>query len=322
MMKLRRTRIFGVDFSGARDAGRKIWIARGEGTAKELWISRCSPATEYLGCCPDRESALQALVRFIQNERSAVFGLDFPFGIPKELVREKDWKQFVLRFCTRYFDTKPEVFREECRRNAPGRERKRATDKQSRTPFSPYNLRLYRQTFYGIRDVLAPLVKGDLARVVPMQDIKDDKPCLVEICPASKLKVHGRYTPYKDKGRKQSHQKARDKILAWLEKEGPTRIESLALRTDIVRDRAGDALDSVIAACAVFDALEQNFRPPDPAWRTEGYVYTWPVLPGAREMLVHHTPVFPRAREDMRAAAAYAAALAESHRPVKRGYGG
>ncbi len=43
---------------------------------------------------------------------------------------------------------------------------------------------------------------------------------------------------------------------------------------------------------------------------------------GAREMLVHHAPAFPRAREDMRAAAAHAAALAESHRPVKRGNGG
>ena len=43
------TRILGVDFSGASDAGRKIWVAEGQPTDKgELMLSHCVPAMNLL----------------------------------------------------------------------------------------------------------------------------------------------------------------------------------------------------------------------------------------------------------------------------------
>ncbi len=42
-------RIYGIDFSGAKDAGRKIWIARGTIEGNLLIIDDCKRASELLG---------------------------------------------------------------------------------------------------------------------------------------------------------------------------------------------------------------------------------------------------------------------------------
>jgi hypothetical protein len=52
---------------------------------------------------------------------------------------------------------------------------------------------LFRQTCFGIRSVLAPLVRDGLVSVVPMQRPAADKPWLLEICPASTLKARNLY---------------------------------------------------------------------------------------------------------------------------------
>ncbi len=54
-------RFYGVDFSGAEDAGRKIWITRGEATPKGLAIEQCLPAEALPGGGIAREPALLAL---------------------------------------------------------------------------------------------------------------------------------------------------------------------------------------------------------------------------------------------------------------------
>ena len=79
--------VYGVDFSGAKDAGRRMWIAGGKAEGDTLRIDRCSPAYEWLECGKDREGCLAALRRMIAGERGCAFGLDFPFGLPRDLVR-------------------------------------------------------------------------------------------------------------------------------------------------------------------------------------------------------------------------------------------
>ncbi len=96
-----------------------------------------------------------------------MFGFDFPFGLPAALVSESSWETFVLRFPDRYPDVTG--FRQARREAAGGREWKRRTDLESKTPFSPYNLRLFRQTYYGIRDLLHPMIAAGLASVVTVQ---------------------------------------------------------------------------------------------------------------------------------------------------------
>jgi len=245
-----RERVIGVDFSGAKDAGRRIWVALGTATRDRLQIESCQPAQHLPGSGRARAESLRALEDLILAENRSAVGLDFPFGLPRALVVYDDWEWFVLGFPRDY--ASPEALRTACLNAAEGRELKRVTDQQTQTPFSPYNIRLYRQTFYGIRDLLRPLVITDRARVLPMQEPAEDMPWLLEICPASTLKMAMLYTPYK--GRGDSHRSARNRALAALERR-VIAIQDPAIRSTILDDTGGDALDSVIAAVATFQSL-------------------------------------------------------------------
>ena len=156
-------RIHGIDFSGAADAGRKIWITSGVIEGGCLRIESCRRAETLDGSGKSRDKCFAALQDFIEKERTGIFGFDFPFGLPEELVKENKlvgknrWEDFVLDFPEHYGNL--EEFREKCCKSISGRELKRLTDRESKTPFSPYNLRVYRQTFYGIRDILHPLIQ-------------------------------------------------------------------------------------------------------------------------------------------------------------------
>src|SRR5512145_141110 len=149
-------RLIGIDFSGGVNAGRKIWIARGRVEDDTLWIDTCIRGEALPGASRDRAECLAALRAFIRSAGEALVGLDFPLGLPSELMNGQTWLQFIHAFADRF--ATPQHFRQACLHAAHGRELKRRTDVEAKTPFSPYNLRLYRQTYYGFRDVIAPLV--------------------------------------------------------------------------------------------------------------------------------------------------------------------
>jgi hypothetical protein len=265
----RPRQVYGIDFSGAKDAGKKIWIASGIIDGDALQIEDCRRAEALPGSGRSRDRCLAALKDFIGREKTAVFGLDFPFGLPRALIKQDRWESFVLSFPDDY--PSPEAFRRACHATAGGRELKRATDRKSQTPFSPYNLRLYRQTYYGIRDVLYPLLRDQLVYVLPMQSALPDRPWILEICPASTLKQKGLYQPYK--GRSEEHRQAREHIIKKIEEKALS--IPAKLQAEIVADHQGDALDSVIATFATFRALHNpaDPTPEDNAYKLEGYVY-------------------------------------------------
>jgi hypothetical protein len=265
--------VFGVDFSGAADAGRKIWIASGIIRGRGLRIERCVRAEALPGSARDRDLSLTALRRFIAEAGASAFGLDFPFGLPRRLVAEETWEEFIRVFSSRYPDA--ERFRRACLRATRGAELRRLTDRESRTPFCVYNLRLFRQTYFGIRDLLAPLVRGRRVRVLPMQHASAGIPSILEICPASTLKRAGLYAPYK--GATLPHRRARGRILGALEAQGVLSIPRRAVRAALLDDRDGDALDSVVAACAtaraLLDGKARASLLPGAPYAIEGYVY-------------------------------------------------
>jgi len=209
---------------------------------------------------------------FIVGEGACAVGLDFPFGLPASLVGARTWEEFVLAFGDRYCS--PERFRTACLTAAGGRELRRVGDARSRAPFSPYNMRVYRQTYYGVRDVLGPLVRGRLACVLPMQPPLPGKPWVMEVCPASTLKRMSLYRPYK--GAMRDRYMAREGILAGMEKACALSIASQALREMVLCDAQGDALDSVVAALATFRAV-RSLAGPGVSTRgeeaLEGHVY-------------------------------------------------
>ena len=263
-------RVYGIDFSGAKDAGKHIWIATGVVEGKVLRIEKCSRADRFLGSGRGLEQCLSVLREFIASEKSSAFGLDFPFGLPRELLNQGSWEEFIFDFRKRY--PSAEEFHSLCHLATDGKERKRLTDREARTPFSPYNRHIYKQTYYGIRDVLRPLVQGGLARVLPMQRPEPGLPWVLEICPASTLKRLG----LPDKGRTKAHYDNRTHILEGLEAMQCLSISSSSLRSIVLDDHNGDALDSVIAASATFRVVCNPNRliPGDmEPYRLEGYVY-------------------------------------------------
>ena len=249
--------IFGVDFSGAQDAGNKTWITKGVSDGEELVIEDCFRARDLLNSEKAIKVCLTAIVNLIKSNQNAIFGFDFPFGLPISLVRENSWAEFILAFPKKH--QSPEAFRKSCRETHRNEELKREADRESRTPFSPYNLRLYRQTYFGISSILSPLVLGDHARILPMQKRSEGKPVLLEICPASTLRASGLYGPYK--GRSEAHRMARQNILDHLPGPRPFRIRNEQVREKAIENAGGDALDSIIAATAAFFALKGNFVP-------------------------------------------------------------
>lgn len=265
--------VYGIDFSGALDAGNRIWIARGVPEDAWLQVSECCRARDLPNSTRRLESCLPALVNLIKSNRNAVFGLDFPFGLPISLVKEHAWDEFIMTFPSSF--PNPDDFKKKCFSKAGNQELRRRTDCEAHTPLSPYNLRLYKQTYYGISKVLFPLILDSSARVLPFHKPSAGKPALLEICPASTLRILGLYgIPYK--GRGGTRRNNRRDILETMERKCPIAVKHAEIRHKIMEDKGGDALDSVIAAMATFNAIRNvdGLIPHDNGnWKTEGYVY-------------------------------------------------
>ena len=252
-------RVYGVDFSGGKRAGDKIWIAQAVPYRRGIVVEACAPATEFLGCSADRADVLPALRAFIGSSENAAFGCDFPFSLPRELIAAESWAEFVAEFPERY-GTESE-FRERCLATAvemTGRkELRRRTDVEAKAPFCAYNLRIFRQTYYGISEILRPLVADNLVNIPPLHYSEDDAPWVMEVCPASTLKASGLYGSYKDA---RGSVEARENILLALKESGRVTFKDGDVRDRVLADRQGDALDSVIAAEATFRAIADPER--------------------------------------------------------------
>ena len=178
--------VHGVDWSGAVDAGRHSWWAWGGRDGSRLRLNSLDRGDSLEGSGRDRDSFLDAVVGRIERLEHAVVGFDFPFGLPSALLNGGTWTEFVASFPSRF--PTPELFRSRCWKRAGDRELKRVTDEVAVTPYAVYNLRLYKQTYFGIARVLAPLCGSGRAVAPPMQRRRSGVPWLLEVCPASTLK--------------------------------------------------------------------------------------------------------------------------------------
>lgn len=262
-------RVHGVDFSGAASAGDGIWLASGAAAEGTFHVEACRPARE-LADTAAREPALAALRAFLRDAGHAVVGADFPFGLPAPLVEVDTWRAFLDGFADRFAD--PDDLQDTCvgrTEQLTGGERAfllRATDADASAK-SPYHWLVCHQTFYGVRDVLAPLVGDGAVAVPPMQGTVRDRPALVEAYPAGTLSRFG----LPDRGYKDDTSEARarrEEILDGLPARLPT-----DLRERVLADADGDALDAVAAGVAATRAADQEFAPVLD-WRPlEGHIY-------------------------------------------------
>jgi len=238
-------RVIGIDFSGAADAGRRVWIAELSAAAHGLTLVRCDRGDRWLGVAPAREPFLAGLAAWLVKQGPGVIGLDTAFSLPAGVL-DRPWAGFVESIAARFADAR--AMRVWCSERGGGRELKRVTDRVARTPFSPYNLRMASQTFHGMRDVLGPAAVRGGAGALGLAPAQPGRPMLAEVCPASLLKAVGGYgRPYK--GRTATHADARRAIVRLMRSRLGLTLDR-ADRAVLISEPGGDALDAVLCGIA------------------------------------------------------------------------
>ncbi|MEQ9455157.1 MAG: DUF429 domain-containing protein [Phycisphaeraceae bacterium] len=268
MRRSKQHRCIGIDFSGAMDAGQRLWItvAWWSGASRCLTVESVRSACEELACDPSPADTFPALVDFLKSNHDAIVAVDAPLSLPLP-VMTSGWNQTVLASPSRF--PAPESLRQELG------ETKRQTDRETRTPMAPGNLRLYRQTYAAIVHVLHPLLTARAARVFPMMSIRPDQPTLIEACPASAIKHAAScdqltLAPYK--GRTSGHIEQRRRIFNWLHTQINLDLSPKEQRI-ILEDQGGDALDSLICTALAAGALSEFGQPQSEIHSREGRVF-------------------------------------------------
>ena len=304
--------IYGVDFSGAKLAGRNIWIARGEplthpfsggrnGRASSLASSRSSSngrasprfdrpplrllelaRLESLCGSPDREVALPHLVDLIRDSTEALWAMDFPFGLPVEVMSPGARWPAQLDFLRGWGEDAYGVGLE-ClgRAKALGGPMhiRRVTDSEAKAPFDCYHYRIIYQTFYGMRDVLGPLARSRGTAILPFhyRRLPRARRALVESCPDSTLKrlglPHQNYKQPSGGPLTFKRRRTRHAILAGLARY--IEINDRHRRV-MMRNGGGDALDAVIASVGGYQgwqAADHRAVARHPRYPREGRLY-------------------------------------------------
>lgn len=275
--------VFGVDFSGAADAGKKILVAEcsldlDRSGTWVLSVLQVRPASTLPGGSVKPGEATSALCaelqRHVRKDRDLIVGIDSPPSIASRFVKSVEWRTWAAKFSCRY--PTPEVFREATsiatHHGMPRLEPKRETDIRHRTPFPPQNLRMYKQTWWAIKGVYAPLASAGFV-VAPCMKLVAKKPVVFEACPASLLKRLGLYSvPYK--GTQAKHAKRRRELVTALMRgipiggshDGTLRVDvpGKTLASQLICDSGADALDAVLAAVGSACATRRcDFPAPD-----------------------------------------------------------
>lgn len=135
---------------------------------------------------------------------------------------------------------------------------------------SPYDRRLQDRTFYGIRDVLRPLVTTELAAAQPMMEPSLAQPSLIETYPAgtlAELELHA--VDYG--GDSERAQRRRAENLDSLEERGVELPSNVRSR---VTAAGGNALDSVVAAFVAYRNAANQIRTSwVPEREVEGHIH-------------------------------------------------
>ncbi|MGL6095787.1 MAG: DUF429 domain-containing protein, partial [Fimbriiglobus sp.] len=245
----------GVDFSGAKKAGDAIWVARLEPAATRrkppLALTALDRLTDLAGTA-DRGPALRYLVELVLASESALWGFDFPFGLPVELFPPgaawADQFAFLAEWGEAAYACGVDCIRR-ARLVGDRMHLRRTTDTDAKAPFDCYHYRIIYQTFYGMRDVIGPLRAAPRTAVLPFQyrKLRTAARVVVECCPSSVLKKlglpHQNYKQPAGGPLTLKRRRTRHAILAAVaDMVGMTPTH----RRVVMRNPGGDALDAVI----------------------------------------------------------------------------
>lgn len=274
--------VHGVDFSGAKRAGKTAWVATVRLDGARPALTGLAPLGRLAGD-DAREACLPWLASRIAGSGAdgpALWAMDFPFGLPSELYGGGWPRQLEV---VRAWDGGAYDFglhcvaraRELCGTMHP----RRLTDREAKAPFDCTHYRIIYQTFHGMRDVLGPSERTPGTCVLPFQwrKLPRARRVLIECCPASVLKAHALpHQNYKQPagGRLEGFRRRnRQAILRWLE----ARCEvSRHRRRVMLTDPGGDALDAALSAVGgllAVRAADLAAVRAHPRYRREGYLF-------------------------------------------------
>ena len=259
------TKVYGIDFSGSKSPGQKIWVTEARRTGSpdhHLHVEDVSAAAELFSGT-HRSEILPALRSLIRQSDAAVVGLDFPFSLSQPSVSTEDWTEFLEEFATTFkhkdIDSYPSDYNTDV-------ESRRETDFRfgGQSPISP---QVRYQVFYGLRDVLHPLVSDDTVRVLPMQSRDPTKPSVLEVYPAATFGAERLYRIGYKQDSEESQKRRR------VNAEGLQSNEDLSVADELVEKavKSDDALDSLCAAFAVSRAIREGLERENKS--IEGHIY-------------------------------------------------
>jgi hypothetical protein len=247
--------VYGVDFSGAKLAGKNTWVAKCEvRRSRPALVLRELRSLESLCGTAERAAGMAHLVGMVKESSAALWGFDVPFGLPVELFRAGSAWPEQFDFLAEWGDEAYACGLECIRRARLIGDRmhiRRATDSQAKAPFDGYHYRIIYQTFHGIRDVAMPLSRSRGTAVLPFQyrKLSRAKRVVVESCPACVLKVlglpHQNYKQPTGGPLTRKRRLTRHAILDGLRRL--VRVSERHRRV-MMRNPGGDAMDAVIAA--------------------------------------------------------------------------
>lgn len=237
-------RFVGVELSGAAFAGLHTWVAAGRVDGKALVVESVQQLADLSRGVTEREVALPGLARWVAKQRHTVVAVRAPFGLPAELVKDKEWVDFARAFSERF--PQPEGFLAEFDAQAQGRFLMRTTDRLTGLRSNPHKRRVGFQTWANLRHVTGPLVAEQRAVAAPMQSPSGDLPVLVETHVGAALRVRRIAPPFM--GALEVCARSRSAVLDRLAELEALQFDSPAVRTAPVDQPDLNVIGSVVAA--------------------------------------------------------------------------
>ncbi|MSR45258.1 MAG: hypothetical protein EXS15_07910 [Phycisphaerales bacterium] len=222
--------LHGVDFSGADNGGlHKIRIAsRNAGGA--VTVDRA-----------DRATLVRLILESSKSDATHIWRIDAPGGIPLQTLRAHGVAERWIDSARWAAESgSPRAWRTRLR-EVSREEPRRHTDADARTPMAPMNLRLFKQTWTLICEVLVPLHEQGIS-IAPMARTQSNA-TVCEGCPASVLHRLG-WPARGYKGDGEPPKRVRALIARRLGEIGITIAPSLMQK--VVEDTEGDLLDALI----------------------------------------------------------------------------
>ena len=227
--------IHGVDFSGS-DAGGEagIRVATRQGGPEGV-VDRIERI--------DRAGLRRRIIAGLETGDQHRWLIDAPFGIPLATLEacgiEATWEATVRWMAS--FDS-PRDWRRGVR-SMTRKEPRRVADRNSWTPLASMNLRIFKQTWTAMVELLVPLAAAGV-RVEPLAGPLGSNVVVAEGCPASLLKRAGD-SARGYKGRTEGNRQRRNEILAIARSDWGLSVQEEAA-SQALAGQGGDDLDALL----------------------------------------------------------------------------